>query len=106
MLAAILNNYYLAQNGFSVSFGTHRNSTRVDAVVFRIQSDSPGDQDQDRDRDRRVVEHMYVKIGRPTDPVASLPDELHNALQGLSSEVERCWGITFSGLYVLFLSLL
>lgn len=93
MLAAILNNYYPAQNGFAVSFGTHRNNTRVDAVVFRIQSNFPGDQD----RDRRLVEHMYVKIGRPTDPIASLRDELQNALQGLGSEVERPWAIIDQG---------
>ncbi|GAB1211964.1 hypothetical protein ATERTT37_001089 [Aspergillus terreus] len=67
MLAVILTNYY-----------PHKTA--------------PGDQD----RDRRLVEHMYVKIGRPTDPVASLRDELQNALQGVGSEVERakdgrCW---------------
>jgi hypothetical protein len=64
MLAVILTNYY-----------PHKTA--------------PGDQD----RDRRLVEHMYVKIGRPTDPVASLRDELQNALQGVGSEIERCWAI-------------
>ncbi|KAL4893310.1 hypothetical protein BDV59DRAFT_29574 [Aspergillus ambiguus] len=89
MVAAVLNYYYSPQNGYGVSFGQHRNDTRVDAIITRIQSDFPGD--------RRVVDHMYVNASRSSDPIYTSLGELGDSLRGLSSEVQQCWAIVVQG---------